>query len=68
MNDDDFWEIIDEPCGATFEIDSVDIVEFGNAEPVMTHPAVELICSLPWGHTPRDQHSDGVTDWIGEVE
>ena len=53
----------EEPCGATFTIDGGDIVS-GRGDIVRTYPDVELVCSLPWGHTPPTRHSDGVTDWI----
>lgn len=54
----------EEPCGETFTLDGVDIIAYPG-EVVRSIPDVELVCSLPWGHTPRDRHSNGVTDWIG---
>lgn len=56
-----------EPCGAVFEIDAVDIVS-GDGQVRRKTPTVELVCSRPWGHTPRNRHSDGVNDWIGDEE
>jgi len=55
-----------EPCGHVFEIDAFDIMAWGNEDAIRKIPAVELVCSLPWGHTPRNLHSDGVTDWKGD--
>lgn len=53
----------EDPCGSVFEVEAVEIV--GERRKV---PTVQLICSRPWGHTPANQHSDGVTDWMGDEE
>lgn len=56
----------EDPCGAVFEIDAVDIVGDGGYR--RKTPTVELVCSRSWGHTPANVHSDGTTDWIGDEE
>lgn len=56
----------EEPCGDKFEIDAFDIIQFGSDKPVASHEGTTLTCSRPLNHTPRNRHSDGVTDWIGE--
>jgi len=58
----------DEPCGATFEIDSVDLMQWGNDNPIRKIEGVTLVCSRPLNHTPRNRHSDGVTDWMGDED
>ena len=57
MNDDE------EPCGDEFEVEPVDIIAWGQKEPIATREPITLRCSLPTGHQPDDIHSDGVTDW-----
>jgi hypothetical protein len=57
MDDDE------EPCGETFTIGGVDIIAWPG-KVVQAYPDVELMCSLPRDHTPRNKHSDGVHDWI----
>lgn len=54
----------EEPCGVTHEIDSETIIAFDRR--VRVYEGVTLVCSRPLNHTPRDQHSDGVTDWMGD--
>lgn len=53
----------EEACGHVLVIDSEDIMQFGIEDPVMHTEPVELVCSRPPEHTPRNRHSDGVTDW-----
>jgi hypothetical protein len=57
-------ELDGEPCGDVHHtwittVDSRARVTCGDAM---------LICSRPLNHTPANQHSDGVTDWVGDEE
>lgn len=53
----------EDPCGVVLEIGSAEIIQFGFTQAM---EGTILVCSRPFGHTPRDQHSDGVTDWKGD--
>jgi hypothetical protein len=54
----------DAACGEEFQIDAVDVV--GDDRSRETREGVTLVCSRPLNHTPRELHSDGVTDWMGD--
>jgi hypothetical protein len=60
-------ELDGEPCGEVHEIDPEILTGYDNRARVICWGAM-LICSRPLNHTPANQHSDGVTDWIGDEE
>ena len=53
----------EDPCGTLLEIRQEDMVITAGKIP---EPGTILVCSRQFNHTPKDEHSDGVTDWKGD--